>query len=78
MNYTFGSSRYFGSIVRLECIDHNKYTGRIISMCSKTTPNHIPVQKTEINFSYVRKISVVYHRNFAKKTCCPYDYWSSY
>ena len=48
----YGSSGPFGSRVRSKSIGHNIYTGRISTFYSKPTPIHVPVQKSDLKYSY--------------------------
>ena len=64
MNYVYGSSGSFGSIVLLNYIGHDTYTGRRIPLHSKPTPVHIPVHKPELDFITLEDTSVGFHRHF--------------
>ena len=48
----YGSSGFFGYIVRSKSIGHHKYTGRRSNFCSKSTPIHEPAHKSHLNYSY--------------------------
>ena len=50
----YGSSGLFGSRVRSKYIVHNTYTYRRSNFRSKPTPTHVPVQKSDLNYSYSR------------------------
>ena len=52
MNDAYGLSGLFESIVRSKSIAHNKHTGRRINFCSKPTPIHGPVHKSDLNYLY--------------------------
>ena len=54
MTDAYSSSGSFGSRVRSKYIGYNTYTGRWSNLCSKTTPIHRPVQKSDLNYSYYR------------------------
>ena len=46
------SSGLFWSRVRYNYIGHNAHTGRRSSFCSKPTPIHVLVHKSDLNYSY--------------------------
>ena len=46
------SSGLFGSRVWTKSIVNNTYTGRKSDLCSKPTPIHGPVHKSDLNCSY--------------------------
>ena len=50
----YGSSGSFGSRVRSKYIGYNTYTGIISHFCSKPSPIHGPVNKSDMNCSYLR------------------------
>ena len=54
MNSGYCSSGSFGSRARSEYIGHIIYTGRISNVHSKTKPIHVPVHKSDLNYSYSR------------------------
>ena len=54
MNAAYVSSGSFLSRVSSKYIGHNIYTGRRSNLCSKTTPIHVPVHKSDLNYSYSR------------------------
>ena len=53
MNAAYGSSGSVVSRERSKSIVHNTYTGIIISLRSKPTPEHGPVHKSDLNYSYL-------------------------
>ena len=52
MNYAYGLSGSFGSIVRSKSIVHNTYTGIRSNFRSRPTPIHGPVHKSDLSYSY--------------------------
>ena len=48
----YGSSVSCGSRVRSKSISHNIYIGRRSNFCSKPTPIHGPIHKSDLNYSY--------------------------
>ena len=54
MTSAYASSASFGYIVRFKYIGHNTYTSRRSSFCSKPTPIHGTVHKSDLNYSYSR------------------------
>ena len=52
MTTAYGSPGSFLSRVRSKYIGHNTYTGIRSSFCSKPTPIHEPVHKSDLNYSY--------------------------
>ena len=53
-NAAYGSSGSFVSTVRSKSIGHNTYAGRRSNFCSKPTPIHGPVHKSDLNYLYYR------------------------
>ena len=51
MNSAYGLSGSFGSILRSRYIVNNSYTGRKSNFRSKPTPIHVPVHKSDLNYS---------------------------
>ena len=52
MNAVFSLSGSFGSIYRSQFSGNNNYTGIESNLCSKPTPLHVPVHKSELKISY--------------------------
>ena len=52
MNAAYGSSGSFVLRARSKYIGHNTYTGRRRNFHSKPTPIHVPVHKSDSNYSY--------------------------
>ena len=52
MTSAYGPSGSFGSRLRSKDIGHNTYRGRRSNFCSKPTPIHGPVHKSDLNCLY--------------------------
>ena len=62
INASYGSSGSLGSRVRSKGIVHNIYTGIRRKFCSKPTPIHRPVNKSELVFHNQELNSVSYQK----------------
>ena len=67
MTPVYGSSGSFGSWVRYKSIENNTYTYRISDFCSKPTPIHETVHKSDLNYSYSKSHFSRLLRAVAKK-----------